>query len=81
MHFNDCKLSEVDFSSTSLVGAIFNDCDLSGSIFNNSVIEQADFRTAYNYSIDPENNRIEKAKFSVQGIIGLLDKYNIIIEQ
>jgi hypothetical protein len=53
---------------------------LSGTIFNNTIIEQADFRTANNYSIDPENNRIKKARFSTQGISGLLDKYQIIIE-
>ncbi|MGB5462457.1 MAG: pentapeptide repeat-containing protein, partial [Aureibaculum sp.] len=34
----------------------------------------------YNYSIDPEKNPIKKAKFSQDGIGGLLDKYDIVIE-
>jgi len=33
-----------------------------------------------NYSIDPELNKIKKARFSTQGIAGLLDKYDIEIE-
>jgi hypothetical protein len=37
-------------------------------------------RTSYNYSINPEVNRIKKAKFSTTGIAGLLHKYDIEIE-
>jgi hypothetical protein len=43
-------------------------------------LEKADFRTAFNYSINPETNRIKKAKFSKEGLNGLLDKYDIEIE-
>jgi hypothetical protein len=43
-------------------------------------LERTDFRTSYNYSIDPEINRISKAKFSINGVVGLLGKYNIEIE-
>jgi hypothetical protein len=39
-----------------------------------------DFSTAYNYTIDPEFNPMKKAKFSTQGIPGLLQKYDIKIE-
>jgi len=31
--------------------------------------------------IDPEVNRIKKAKFSVSGVPGLLNKYDIEIEK
>ena len=61
-------------------GSIFDYCDVSGAIIENSVLEEVDFRTAYNYTIDPESNRIRKAKFEVQGIDGLLSKYGIEIE-
>jgi len=39
-----------------------------------------DFRTSVNYSLDPERNRIKKARFSLSGIAGLLDKYDIEID-
>jgi hypothetical protein len=45
-----------------------------------TVLEKVDFRTANNYSLDLDLNRVKKAEFSSAGIIGLLEKYQIIIE-
>ena len=78
--FKGCSLHEVDFTETELTGSVFDNCDMAGAIFDNSILEKADFRTSGNYSINPETNRIKKAKFSVTGITGLLDKYDIEIE-
>jgi len=78
--FNDCKLQDVEFMEADLTNARFQDCDLSRATFENTILEGADLRTAYNYSINPEVNRIRKAKFSQAGIAGLLDKYKIVIE-
>jgi len=70
----------VDFTECDLTGSIFENCDLTNATFDNTIIEKVDFRTAFNYSINPELNRIKKAKFSIQGISGLLSKYDIDIE-
>ena len=78
--FINSKLLETDFVETDLSGAVFENCDLAGAVFQNAVLEKTDFRTAFNYSIDPEINRIKKAKFSAPGIAGLLDKYDIEID-
>ena len=78
--FKNSELNEVDFSESDLTGSIFDNCDLTRTTFENTIIEKADFRSSYNYSIDPENNRIKKAKFSITGIAGLLDKYDIEID-
>lgn len=78
--FQNCQLREIDFSESNLSNVVFDNCDLSQAIFINTVLDKADFRTAYNYSIDPESNRLKKAKFSILGISGLLDKYDIVIE-
>jgi fluoroquinolone resistance protein len=78
--FNNSQLCEVDFTQCDLSSASFDNCDLTGAIFEYTILEKADFRTAINYSIDPELNRIKKAKFSRSGIAGLLDKYDIEIE-
>jgi uncharacterized protein YjbI with pentapeptide repeats len=75
--FKNCSLVEVDFTEANLFGVMFDNCDLSGSTFDHSLLEKADFRTSYNYSIDPELNRIRKAKFSISGLPGLLAKYDI----
>jgi len=79
-NFINCDLQEVDFTETELSNSIFKNCNLSRTIFTRTNLEKADFRTSYNYSIDPEINRIRKAKFSRMEVIGLLDKYNLDIE-
>jgi uncharacterized protein YjbI with pentapeptide repeats len=78
--FRHCRLLNVDFSECDLTSSLFDDCDLAGAVFGNTVIAKADFTTSYNYSIDPELNRIRKAKFSLPGVTGLLDKYDIVIK-
>lgn len=78
--FINSSMKDVNFTESNLTSSIFDNCDLSGAAFENTVLEKADLRTSYNYSINPEINRIRKAKFSIYGIIGLLEKYNIIVE-
>ncbi len=77
--FKDTSFHEVDFVEADLSATIFDNCDLMGAVFADTILEKADLRTAINYSIDPETNRIKKAKFSSGGIAGLLDKYGIEI--
>jgi len=78
--FIDCSLKEVDFTAVDLSMAVFGNCNLERALFHESNLEKADFRTAANYTIDPETNKIKKAKFSTSGLAGLLGKYNIEIE-
>lgn len=78
--FKDCSIKDCDFSEADLSGSVFNNCDLLNSVFNRSNIEKVDFRTANNYIIDPELNKLRKAKFSIHGLAGLLTKYDIKIE-
>jgi fluoroquinolone resistance protein len=78
--FKNSQLYEVDFTECDLSSASFDNCDLTGAIFKDTILEKTDLRNAINYSIDPELNRIKKAKFSRSGIAGLLDKYDIEIE-
>jgi uncharacterized protein YjbI with pentapeptide repeats len=78
--FKDCQLREIDFTETDLTGSLFTNCDLDRAIFANTILEKCDLRSSYNYSIDPENNHMKKARFSMTGVKGLLDKYDIDIE-
>jgi uncharacterized protein YjbI with pentapeptide repeats len=79
-YFRSCKFNEADFTESELTAAVFEDCDLQNALFERSVLEQADFSTARNFKIDPERNRLKKAKFSKDGVVGLLGKYDIVIE-
>jgi uncharacterized protein YjbI with pentapeptide repeats len=78
--FDSCSMKEVSFIGTNLMNSSFDNCNLDNAVFNDTQLAGVDFRTAYNYKIDPEFNPMKKAKFSTRGIVGLLDKYDIKIE-
>lgn len=79
-NFIDCSLIDVDFSETDLTEAKFINCNLFKTLFSKTILDKANLTTAKNYIIDPEFNRIKNAKFSLPEVIGLLSKYQIIIE-
>jgi uncharacterized protein YjbI with pentapeptide repeats len=78
--FKSCTLHEVDFSEADMTNATLDECDLARATFDQTNLEGTDLRTAYNFSIDPQSNRLKKARFSKEGLTGLLDKHHIIIE-
>lgn len=79
MPLQRCSLKEVDFTEADLTEVKFLDCELLDALFNRSHLEKADFTTARHYRIDPNTNNIKKAKFSLEGLPGLLSSYNIEI--
>jgi uncharacterized protein YjbI with pentapeptide repeats len=78
--FNNCSMKEVSFIGANLTQSVFDNCNLDNAIFNDTQLKEVNFLTAYNYKIDPEFNPMKKARFSTQGIPGLLDKYDIKIQ-
>ena len=78
--FVNCNLQEVDFTETVLTNSQFDNCDLKLAIFDRTNLEKSDFRTAFNFEINPEENKLKGGKFSISSIEGLLSKYKIIIE-
>ncbi len=78
--FERCDLRENDFTGADLSKAVFSDCDLLGARFESTTLLGSDLRTARNFSIDPENNRIRGACFSRANLDGLLGRYEIIIK-
>lgn len=77
--FKGSKLKECHFTNTTLAGADFSDVDLTGTIFHNCDLCKADFSTATQYNIDPQTNKIKKAKFSFPEAVGLLRGFDITI--
>lgn len=76
----NCNLEEVDFTETDLNTSLFDTCDLKNAIFEQTNLEKANFITSINFDINPENNRLKGARFSKENVVGLLQKYNIVIE-
>jgi uncharacterized protein YjbI with pentapeptide repeats len=58
--------------STNLTAVLFSNCDLYRSEFERQSLTKADFRTSYNYSIDPTKTKLKKINFSIDGLKGLL---------
>lgn len=79
--FVNCNLQEVDFTETDVTNSLFDNCNLQKAIFENTILEKSDFKTAVGFLINPDSNRLKKAKFSKENIIGLLQQYNIIVEE
>ncbi len=77
--FLQCSLKDSDFSGTDLTHAVFDNCDLQGAVFNKAILKSTDFTTSYSYMLDPELNMMKGAKFSLDGLPGLLTKYDIEI--
>lgn len=77
--FLDCRMESVEFQETDLSASTFNRSQLTHSHFHRSNLEQTDFREVIDYRIDPTQNRIKGAKFSLEGIHGLLEKFQIVI--
>ncbi len=88
--FTNRKMEKTTFRNTSLKNTVFSGadiseskfihCDLEGAIFEHTNCKGTDFVSAINYIIDPAQNYIKHAKFSIYGTMGLLTKYDIIIE-
>lgn len=88
--FEKRKMSKTLFAKSSMKGVIFDnaelrqakflECNLEDAVFYNTNLQEADFRTAYHYTVNPNENVIKKARFSKDGLAGLLTQYNIVIE-
>lgn len=78
-NFKDCSMVETDLTEADFTDAKFDNCNLDRAFFDRTILKNADLSTAYNFMINPDNNDIKKAKFSVQGLPGLLSKYDIRI--
>lgn len=78
-YFNGSKLNECHFTNTNLNSADFDRVDLSGTIFHDCDLSMANFTTAVSYDIDPQTNKVKKAKFSLPEAIGLLRGFDVTI--
>lgn len=75
----NCSLKEAFFAETNLEKAGFTESNLLGATFDYCNLKEADFTTAFNYLISPNNNKVKKAKFSKDGLSGLLHEFSINI--
>jgi fluoroquinolone resistance protein len=78
--FTNAIARRASFRDLSLRSCIFRDADLSETEFVNTDLRQADFRGASGYLINPKENRLEKARFSLPEAVSLLNGLGILLE-
>jgi len=72
LKLSSCRCHEVDFRDADLSSGDFIDCDFELALFANTNLKSANFRGAYNYTIDIRKNNITQGKFSKLDALGLL---------
>lgn len=77
--FTNCSLIAVDFMAADLTGVLFDNCDLYRSEFDKAIANKTDFKTSYNYTIDPSKTKLKKAVFALKELKGLLFKHDVIV--
>ena len=80
MQFINCSMIATDFMNSDLTEVLFDNCNLRHAVFIDTIAVKTDFSTSYDFVIDPEKNKLKKAQFSVEGLKGLLKKYDIVIK-
>lgn len=73
----DCVAIDVDFREADLSQADFTGTDLSKSLFKDTILTEADLSQARNYDIDPGQNQLQGAKFSLPEAMSLLYSMDI----
>lgn len=78
--FKNCKMHGVNLTQSNLSKCSFSNCDFFEALFSGTNLSGVDLRNSFNFLIDPDENKIKKAKFSLQGLPGLLYRHEIIVE-
>lgn len=81
MIFENCSLRETVFTRANLTGADFKGSDLTRAVFLHTVLDKADLSSACGFVIDPDANSLRQTRFSLYGLPGLLEKYNIRVSE
>ncbi len=80
-HITDCVAVDVDFREADLSKANFAGTDLSKSMFGKTNLTEADLSRARNYHIDPGQNVLRQAKFSLPEAMSLLYSLDIVLAE
>jgi fluoroquinolone resistance protein len=77
----ECVAAEVDFREADLTKADFAGTDLAGCLFDRTNLSEADLSRARNYRIDPGQNVLRGARFSLPEAMSLLYSMDIVLVQ
>jgi fluoroquinolone resistance protein len=78
--FLRCSAKEVEFSEADLSGSDFRETDLELAKFFRTNLQNANFVGALNYDIDPRENRVKNARFSIPEAVALLRRFEVNVD-
>ncbi|MBD3581122.1 pentapeptide repeat-containing protein [Flavobacterium selenitireducens] len=78
--FTNCSIIASDFMAADISDSVFHLCNLHKSLFSDTIAIRTDFLTSFNYTMDPQKNKLKKAIFSKDGVSGLLAHHEIIVK-
>lgn len=78
--FEGCQMAEVNLEEADLRRSGFRECHLLNASFDYARLEEADFRTAYDFRINPVRCKLQGALFSRNNLEGLLNQFGIRME-
>ena len=81
IQIRDCVAADVDFREADLSRADFAGTDLSRSLFSSTNLAEADLSCARNYDMDPGQNVLRQAKFSLPEAMSLLYGLDIVLTE
>ena len=79
IQMKDCSANNVDFREADLSQVDFGETDFSESLFRGTNLTEADLSRARNYSINPGQNLVKQAKFSLPEAMSLLYSMEIVL--
>ena len=76
-----CSAKRVDFRESNLSHSLLIETNFEGALFQATNLESSDFSEAVNYVIDPTQNKIRKAKFTLPDAMNLLLPFEIEVPE
>jgi uncharacterized protein YjbI with pentapeptide repeats len=80
MEWRECEIIESGFIECEMEETVFDGTRFRETIFEGNNLQNASFRNAVDYDINPNGNKVNGALFSVPDVLSLLKTFRIRIE-
>jgi fluoroquinolone resistance protein len=81
VRFVDCKANDASFAGVDLTEAVFAGTDLTNAKFIDTILVDADLSTSWGYRISPQQNRLQRTRFSEDAALALVEELGVIVPE
>ena len=79
VRFVDCKADETSFAGVDLTEAVFSKTNLTNAKFIDTILVDADLSTSWGYGISPQQNKLQRTRFSQDAALALVEALGVIV--